>query len=209
MPEMATTVDTGMVLSIVYADEDAFRDLSIAQLKNLMLVSKEFTGVVHDNVNKYLIKHYVTKMYKMLHSNIVSLVCARNYGDIEKEIECHMVQDSILQDVYSHSEEVDDSFIKLFIAEYKELIYGNLCDPCFERIEYDILKAHQEIIYSDDILYDVLCEHEHDQSHYMFRGEKSYEFDEKFQQKGYDVADLWENSAYNNEEVDTILAEVL
>ena len=131
------------------------------------------------------------KLYNDLDNTITSLVFAKNKGNAEKISACQNKIEEIFQTVYDSSVEVIECFFKLTIAEYKEKIYWSIFDCEFEKIDADILDEYDNIFESDDDLYDMLYNHTHDPTHYMFDLKNPfYMFHEMVEKNGEFILDL-------------------
>ncbi len=134
------------------------------------------------------------KLYKELDSNITSVVFAKKNGDFEKQLMCENKVFEILDTVHNSSDDVNDCFYRLLVAEYKEKIYWCIYDSEVEQIEYDILHEYDMLFDSDDSMYNILMEHYHDPTHYMFsESNPFYSFYEMVESKGISILDEYNN----------------
>ena len=130
------------------------------------------------------------RLYSELDSNIISVVFAKKNGDFEKQLTCENKVCEILDEVYNSSDDINDCFYRLLVAEYKEKIYWSIYDCKVDSIDYDILREYDMLFKSDDTLYNILMEHYHDSSHYMFRESNPfYSFYEMVESKGLSILD--------------------
>jgi hypothetical protein len=136
------------------------------------------------------------KFYKELESNIISIVFAKKNADFEKKLICENKIIEIMDDVYNSNDDIKDCFRRLLVAEYKEKIYWSIYDCKFDSIEHGILVEYDIFFESDSTLYNVLMEHLHDPTHYMFsENNPFYSFYEMVESKGLSIFDK-----YNDDE---------
>jgi hypothetical protein len=146
---------------------------------------------------QYKRKHDVQKLFKEFDSNIVSLVFAIMNDDTNKIVACEQKKEEFFNRIYELDEETQDCFFRLLIANYKEYIYGNLCDPAFSGIEFRILSEYDKLISADDYIFNIAYNHEHDPTHYLFNdGQNYFQFYEFVERKGYYIMDMWESDQY-------------
>jgi hypothetical protein len=187
-------------MEIVLQNDATFQDATKKDIGNILLISKECAELskANNNIQQRQTKYYVEYMHDMLRKNIQHFVNVKNTCSEIQAHEYYQKLHELLGEIYSSSEEIQDCFINMIIAEYKELIYGNLYDPTFEYATYQILMEYENILYSDDILYEMLWSHEHDHMHYMFyKDGKVYMFFELLERKGYYVLDMWESGEHS------------
>jgi hypothetical protein len=188
-----------LILEIVLQNATTFQNTAKEEIGNILLINRECAELskLNNNIQQRQNKYYVEYMHKMLRENIEHFVNTKSTSEIQTH-EYHQKLHKILGEIYASSEEIQDCFINTIIAEYKELIYCNLCDPTFEYASYQILIEYENILYSDDILCDMLWNHEHDPTHYMFYTDsKVYMFFELLERKGYYILDMWESGEHS------------
>lgn len=133
---------------------------------------------------------------------MISMTVSRN-SDKAKFEECKKARDEIIKTVGDSNNEFQDCFYRLLMAEYKEYIYGNLFDPCFEHIEQGILSEYEIFMEASENKY-ILSEYaKHDPKHYIFSDRKiPHDFYEAIESKGYDILSMWESEDYLQEYLD-------
>lgn len=129
--------------------------------------------------------------FEQFDKSMVSLTFARNKGDIAKTNVSKEIQKEILDSVNLSSDEVQDCFWRLLIAEYKEYLYGSLFDPCFERVEQGILSEYDEFLRSDNQMFDKVLNHKHEPEYFIFYDRQSnHQFYDFVENKGYSIIRL-------------------
>jgi len=138
------------------------------------------------------------RLYNELDNNITSVVFAKKNGDHEKQLVCENKILEILDTVHNSSDDIADCFYRLLVAEYKEKIYWSIYDCDVEPIEYDILREYDMLFDSDESMYNILIEHYHDPTHYMFSETNPfYSFYEMVESKGLSILDEYNNDDDN------------
>lgn len=163
---------------------------------NTRAIPKRFIVMTTEQLSETMQANKATadKLYNELDSNIISVVLAKKKGDFEKQLTCENKVFEILDTVNNSSDDINDCFYRLLIAEYKEKIYWHIYDSEVEQIEYDILREYDMLFDSDDSMYNILMEHYHDPTHYMFSDKNPfYSFYEMVEIKGYYIIDVREN----------------
>ncbi len=176
-----------LALTVTLNNDNAFGNLTKEQT---IMIFQTFKDAKYNKCLMNMRNKYITYgIYNNMHSAIISLAFGNNKNDMPKILDSHNKINGCLSKIYDSNEEIQDAFIRLFLAEYKELVYGSLHVPHFERIETDILAIYENIIAQNKEYYDVY-NHWHDPTHYMFVDKKyMYDFYDAFESKGMSVFD--------------------
>jgi hypothetical protein len=143
-------------------------------------------------VEQLRIKDTVNQLYKELDSAIISLTFGKMNEDDDTIKASQNKIDKTLRKVYNGDDETFDAFVRLVLAEYKEKIYDNIYDACYDNVEGKILMEYHQLITEDAHLYDV-HNHQHDPTHYMFNDDKHfYSFYEMVESNGGSILEEWE-----------------
>lgn len=158
-----------LVLSIVFNNDNAFKNLTKEETRNILLATK--ISQENQNIKNMIAKYTAEYFYRLLHNNI--------YDCSKKE--------DILERMYSSSDDIQDCFKRIIMATYKELIYCNKTDDVFSHATYDMMLEYKKIVYDNEEFYDPY-NHEHDPRHYIFAdGKRCYLFYELFEKHGYNL----------------------
>lgn len=144
-------VDTYLVFTIIFNNENTFNDLSREQCK-LLLDTSCSMSMKNPNVLQAMMQfqiEYNQSMakvcYEMLHSNIVSLVFAKSRKELDK-ISLYSTTEADIIMSANKNDIILDNFKKLLVAEYKQQVYDNTHDPYFDQIEHAIMNETKRII---------------------------------------------------------------
>lgn len=148
-------------------------------------------------------------VFEQFESITISYVFAQNKGDTEKMQECNDREMKIL-DILETDEE-QEAFDALFLAEYKEMIYDSIYDPTFKKVESDILaEYHAYAMRNFDI--DYLYESKHDPFHFVFdgyTGKYSYSFHYMLEVEGKNVFEIWEHPDFARQNIKKNVQDIL
>lgn len=135
----------------------------------------------------------VRKTFNKFDGNLISIVFAKANAPTEpSKLEKHWkVHHEILATVDQSDKEFQEGFFNLLVAEYKEYLYKELFDPCFDRIEYAIMCEYGNFLNSTEKYQEILNNHRHDPEHALFRDYKSeYMFYEVVESRDYSIVEL-------------------
>lgn len=136
----------------------------------------------------------IRSMFNKFDRNLISIVFAKAGTDKDKLNAHWKIHNEILASVNQTDEEFQECFFDLVVSEYKEYLYKNLFDPCFEIIERDIMLEYGEFIDSKEELQEILFNHRHDPTHFLFNdGKAPYDFYEIVESRGYSILELDES----------------
>jgi hypothetical protein len=157
---------TELALSVLINNDNVFKDLTKEQTITILLTFKDAKH--NKSIQQMQVKYMVYSIYNKLHSAVISLVFANKKQDLDKIIASQADINTCFHKIQENDMEVQESFSRLLVAEFKELVYNSKYDPCFEKIEDDIMTVYENIVPVEDAL-----NHKHDPTHYMF-SEKPY-----------------------------------
>ena len=189
---------TEQALTIVLSDDGLFNNLTKDQTLMMLLTFKD--AKYNKGIQEMKIKHKTYSIYNKLHSAIISLAFANNKNDLTKILDSHARINSLLNQVYESDANAQDAFIRLMMAEYKELVYNSIYDPYFDRIEAALHGIYEKIVTEKEEYFDVQ-NHCHDPTHYMFADMKLYDFYDMIECKGLNIlCDQHNNDSYDSDD---------
>jgi hypothetical protein len=188
---------TNLAVTVLVSNDNAFQELTREQTMMMLLTFKE--AKYNKSIQQMQVKYTVYSIYKKLHNAIISLVCANNKHELTKIIESQAQINLCLNQIYQSNTAIQDAFVRLFIAEFKEQVYDSHCDPSFGAPAHDILIAYETIISEHDSFYGII-NHQHDPDHFIV-SDKRYSFYDMCECNGVSIFD------YVQEDYDDIIQD--
>lgn len=184
---------TELALSIVFDNTNCFKNLNKEQTKMLIFTCKD--AQLNSNVQQMRIKYSVMHLCEEVKDLVTSLVFARQNEDVQKIDNILVKINTIIYNIYVRDDELSDAFIRLMMAEYKEMIFDSIYDPSLLDIDLYILDEYDQIIIDNEELFDPY-NHYHDPTHYMFADtEYVYSFYELCEKDGHSILARWHTVA--------------
>lgn len=120
------------------------------------------------------------------HIVIILFIAKRDKKD-ERVQEYKKKEEELMQEI--NNSDVQEIFMNLLIAEYKEMYYESIFFPHFKHDEYLHMEELERVIleyYGENVFY----EHEHDPTHFMYDdGKHHYMFYERVEHDGRSIFD--------------------
>lgn len=182
-----------LVMSIVFENEEAFKNISKKQLGIICCTTK--LASTNKNIIQSWNKYIAYDMYdsivdKLWEAERVSMKSGYNheYISISSSI-CSIMAD--IAEFCSYNSDVKDCLQRLVAAEHKEASYNIIYS--YRDNDYRRFYSNQRDLFIDTI-YDSIWfdihNHIHDPSHYMF-ADKSYSFYDKIEKCGNSILEIW------------------
>lgn len=193
-----------LIFTLVFENNNTFKNSTKEECNNLLNVSCSMCNL-NINIKNSLIKHRVQSIFNEFNDSSIKYVFAKRNNDIDIMNLCIDNELKIIQ-IVKNDKNIVDIFINLLIAEYKELVYGSIFYPHFDKYEYEILNYFEQTIaqhFSDQGNHiTLLRNHTHDPTHFMFNdGMHFYMFHEMIESKGMKIIDYEDiyREEYNDE----------
>lgn len=165
-----------LVIALCLEHKDGFEKLTKQTLFMLLLTNKLFH--THKKIDVQRVKYYVWYLYHSLNSCISKLVHVKRERNMEMILLQEAKRDSIMTKVHSSNTEIQDSFFRLLIAEYKNNIayFVITCMSLYDNRMFLILKEFDNIIYDSKELYNMVLNYQHNSKHYIFENVYKHKF---------------------------------
>lgn len=163
-----------LVMDIVFSLDTTFTDLTKDECQNIFHIFPSYR-YLHSNkniqnaFNKYFTLYIYNELYNYLMNNYYELY----NSNMKMKMNSEKIQEII--DKIPNTE-IKDCFDRLVIAEYKEQFY--LKKDKYTSYGLKLIESFIDYYYpiSDDYSNDIIYNHKHDPSHYMFVNDSEYEF---------------------------------
>jgi len=181
-------------MSIVLSHSDVFNQLTANDTVKILRTSKATeTSELIIKRDAYTARHY----YYQLYDTVYDLVMAKNVKNKDEIRACNKKISSIMDDVYTLNDTAYDCFKTIFIAEYKEMLFAEVCNPDFSYIDVKVLKKYEELVEFNEDFYTFFKQHVHSPEHPVYLGEnKYYNFHDKAESKGIFMSDMYETGNF-------------
>jgi hypothetical protein len=158
---------TYLVFSVLFENNNAFKELSKESCKNLLDVSCSMC-VKNKNIKEAMNKYQITHLHKLVQKNVRKMMFTKDEDARELLLQ---KQQAIFDSITN--EEILDGLKRLVIADFKELVYESMYFPYFTDQERMEMQGYCELIkhhFGENAAYN----HVHDPSHHIFSGEPCY-----------------------------------
>lgn len=165
-----------LVLSICLEHNDVFQKLTKQTLFMLLMTNKLFHTC--KTIDAQRTKLYAIYLYNSLYSNLSNLVYMRREKNTEGIQMCEDKRDSIMQLVYNSNIELQDSFFRWFIAQYKSNIAYFIATymSLYDNRLFQMLKEYDSIVYNNTELFNMVLHYEHNSRHSIFQDSDTFKF---------------------------------
>jgi hypothetical protein len=195
-----------VVFSLVFSNENTFKDISKDECKKLLNTSCSMCMLnynIRHQMKKYSKQHLhnktkvqVQEYFNILDYNIMNILFAKNDNDNEVVSNLYLNEIEIIRMIQNSNNE--NIFINFLIAEFKERAYECIYYRNISIVEKAYSKELERIIL-DNYGENTLLTHRHDPSHFMYDDRQNfYMFYEMIENNGLYILDSWKNIIWND-----------